>query len=66
MDFKWEWCDLCQYAFIRCPYCKNNCCNGGTGKLPSGEECGCKEAYSFQDSGHEKGIAPKSEEEIKR
>lgn len=44
----WEYCDDCQTDFVRCGYCRNNCCNGGTAKLPDGSECGCKEAYELQ------------------
>lgn len=29
--FEWEWCILCNCAFIRCPKCGNNSCNGTTG-----------------------------------
>ena len=43
-------CEICG-VHVRCGYCGNNCCNGGTGTLPSGKECGCEEAYSFQDRG---------------
>jgi hypothetical protein len=27
----WEWCALCECAFIRCPKCGNNGCNAGSG-----------------------------------
>lgn len=50
MEHKWEICEMCG-PFVRCGYCGNNCCNGGTGTLPDGKECGCKEAYAQQDSG---------------
>lgn len=40
-------CEICG-EHIRCGYCGNNCCNGGTGLLEDGTECGCEEAYKFQ------------------
>jgi hypothetical protein len=33
MQFKIEWCDLCQSTMIICPKCGNNCCNGLYGKI---------------------------------
>lgn len=41
-------CPMCG-EHIECGYCGNNCCNGGTGNLPDGSECGCQEAYNIQD-----------------
>lgn len=41
-------CPLCGEP-IECGYCGNNCCNGGTGTLPNGNECGCDDAYKVQD-----------------
>ena len=41
-------CNMCG-EYVRCGYCGNNCCNGGTGTLPDGTKCGCKEAYMIQD-----------------
>jgi len=43
---KFDYCSSCG-PMIRCGYCKNNCCNGG-----SGENCkdNCEEAYNIQDS----------------
>lgn len=40
-------CPLCG-QHIRCGHCGNNCCNGGTGTLPDGSECGCADAYKVQ------------------
>ena len=41
-------CEMCGEHVV-CGYCGNNCCNGGTGTLPDGTECGCDEAYAAQD-----------------
>ena len=48
MKHLWFICEMCG-PYVRCGYCGNNCCNGGTGELPSGDPCGCKEAYKQQD-----------------
>jgi len=45
--FRWEWCELCKTAYVRCSKCNNNCCNGGTGDI-EGQRCGCEEAYVHQ------------------
>lgn len=49
LGFDWGWCNHCDAPFVRCSKCGNNCCNGGTQKLPNGEPCGCDEAYAHQD-----------------
>ena len=43
----WDDCPICE-RHVRCGYCGNNCCNGGTGNLPDGSKCGCDEAYEKQ------------------
>lgn len=53
-QFEWKYCAVCEKMMVICPDCGNNCCNGGTGKLPSGEECGCEAAYQFQKENHDK------------
>lgn len=42
----WFYCQQCKTWAIKCGFCHNNCCNGG-----SGENCPdqCSEAYSLQD-----------------
>ena len=42
-------CHMCG-EHIRCGYCGNNTCNGGTGVLLDGKECGCEEAYKVSDA----------------
>lgn len=47
--FLWSYCDHCFRAYIICPKCGNNCCNGGRGEI-DGVECDvCPLAYEFQD-----------------
>ena len=41
----WGMCDQCGW-FVRCAYCGNNCCNGGSG---DGCKDRCHEAYQLQD-----------------
>jgi hypothetical protein len=33
MQFKVEYCDLCQGTMVICPKCGNNCCNGAYGLM---------------------------------
>jgi len=33
MKLTWDWCEMCEKAFIRCPKCGNNSCNGGYGEI---------------------------------
>ena len=35
MEFKWKYCRTCHTAYIKCPKCGNNSCNGGTGFIKS-------------------------------
>ena len=51
----WNDCPICG-RHVRCGYCGNNCCNGGTGKLPDGSECGCDEAYEKQSREMKMGV----------
>lgn len=50
MNNKWADCPICG-RHVKCGRCGNNCCNGGTGTLPDGTECGCESAYALQDKG---------------
>lgn len=45
----WDICAMCG-PMVRCGYCGNNCCNGGSGKVGTGEKCpdNCTEAYVLQ------------------
>lgn len=56
--FNWKFCELCDGPCVICNKCGNNCCNGGTNKLESGEQCGCKEAYEYQDLVYENNLQP--------
>lgn len=56
--FEWKWCDLCDAPYVKCKYCGNNCCNGGTNELESGEKCGCKEAYEYQNLVYKNRLEP--------
>lgn len=29
-DIRWQWCAFCEAAYVNCPQCKNNTCNGGS------------------------------------
>lgn len=55
MEHKWEICAICG-PMVRCGYCGNNCCNGGTGEIEEGVKCGCKEAYTQQGNGPPEGF----------
>ena len=44
---KIKWCDLCNGIYVECPKCGNNSCNGGYGKLPTGEKCNCSKSYEL-------------------
>lgn len=33
MVFWWRWCSSCECAFLECPKCNNNSCNGGSGTV---------------------------------
>lgn len=33
MVFWWGWCNLCDCAYLECPKCNNNSCNGGHGVI---------------------------------
>lgn len=46
--FTWGWCKQCGGAFVRCPVCSNNMCNGSYGEL-DGKKCQyCEIAYQYQ------------------
>lgn len=62
MKFKWKWCPLCETAYVECPKCGNNCCNGGYGQI-DGEPCDvCELAYQYQDLAWQCGVYPPKEE----
>ncbi len=69
MQFKVEWCSLCEVYFVRCPKCGNNCCNGGYGKIgglvapdtwaSDGKDCDiCPLAYQYQDALSAESVDP--------
>lgn len=61
MMFHWEWCGECDFAFIRCPKCGNNCCCGGYGQI-EGKECDvCSLSYQYQELAFETNTVPKKE-----
>ena len=58
---KFEWCEMCDAPFIRCPACGNNSCNGGCG-----EDCKiCPYVHGFED-GLPSDMIPEYEEDIER
>lgn len=65
MKLFWDWCELCDGAFIRCPKCGNNSCNGGYGKIDE-EVCDvCEIAYQYQYLAHATNSFPITPEEVK-
>ena len=52
IEHKWDWCSMCG-LMVRCSYCGNNCCNGGSGSFPEDVACPdtCNEAYEKQSQG---------------
>lgn len=70
--FLWDWCSQCKDAFIVCPYCKNNTCNGcfgnsdGTigGKNPDYECPYCNLAYQYMQLCYKHGDYPKTKRQI--
>jgi len=43
-EHEWDWCGVCQKAFVRCGVCGNNCCSGTT-------NCDeCDSAYEMQNN----------------
>ena len=59
MIFEWGWCELCNTAFIYCPKCNNNCCNGGSGEV-DGKPCDiCNLAYQYQSLAWDNELGPK-------
>lgn len=64
--FLWEWCKLCECAFIRCPYCGNNICNATFGILEDDSYCPiCNLAYQYEKLAFDVGEYPKTPSEIK-
>jgi ribosome-binding protein aMBF1 (putative translation factor) len=63
MEFKWEFCPICEAYFIRCPKCGNNCCNGASGQV-DGQECDvCELCYEFQELSYNNHLQPKITDE---
>lgn len=62
--FAWKNCKMCG-AYVECDNCGNNTCNGGTGDLADGTECGCEAAYNHSDQYHKEGLVPELEELFK-
>ena len=57
--YKWDWCSLCQGAYIICPLCGNNTCNGGSGTLADGTRClKCEDAHAYYDKMEKAGKVP--------
>ena len=54
LEFRWKWCSTCGCAFVECPVCKNNLCNGMAGEDEEGFKCiYCHLGYQYQDAvGH--------------
>jgi len=64
MKFEWEWCNLCDAPFIRCPKCGNNSCNGTFGKV-NDEACDvCNLCYMYQDMSTGCGMYPVKKDEV--
>ena len=73
--FTWDYCELCDNMFVRCPKCGNNCCNGGFGKVTKNKElptnkwdstttdCNvCNLAYMYQELAYKMKCVPKKYE----
>lgn len=70
LEFTWGWCALCESAFVRCPKCGNNGCNGGWGQV-DGKLCNvCRLADQYSELARKAGLEPTKEsfplEEIKK
>ena len=50
----WDTCSFCG-PMVRCGYCGNNCCNGGS---PKGCPDNCRSAYAFQSTPAPTGGTP--------
>lgn len=58
LDLDWEWCEVCERYFLRCPECRNNACNGGYGEV-DGEPCPiCPSVYDLQEEKWKLGLYP--------
>ena len=62
---KFEWCEMCEAGFIRCPECGNNSCNGGYGPSGEGTCQTCPYVHGFED-GLPSDMHPEYEEDIER
>jgi hypothetical protein len=73
--FTWDYCELCDGMFVRCPKCGNNCCNGVFGRVTKDKElptkkwdnttkdCDvCNLAYMYQQLASESDRTPKKNE----
>ena len=48
-NLKFEWCEMCEAGFLRCPECGNNSCNGGAGPDGKGTCKTCYYVHGFED-----------------
>ena len=69
MVFWWGWCRACECAYLECPKCNNNSCNGGHGTIRKDgiieEACDvCWLASQYESLAHLLGEYPESPEEI--
>jgi CRISPR/Cas system-associated protein Cas10 (large subunit of type III CRISPR-Cas system) len=63
MLFEWELCVHCGVYMIRCPKCKNNCCNGGYGEIDEITCDVCSLAYQYQSIAYEHDLEPQLTEQ---
>ena len=70
--FLWGWCDHCGGAFVVCPFCGNNTCNGSFGNSDGSVGGGspdfaclfCNLAYQFMQVCYKFGGYPRSRDEV--
>jgi hypothetical protein len=64
--FIWKWCGLCDKAYVECPKCKNNTCNGGYGTDIMGDECNvCPLAYQYEQLAYLTKSHPKDKDDAR-
>ena len=50
--YRWDWCGTCDGAYVECPKCGNNSCNGGSGAFDKDGNhtmWGCSDAITICD-----------------
>ena len=57
-DLVWEWCDLCEGPFTRCPLCKGNSCAGGCPRQTATEPCPMSAWWKVVIDAEDRGLAP--------